>query len=320
VLVYVGKRLAMTVLVMALIMVFLALIVHLVPGDPARKILGQNATPELIEAVNAQMGLDRPVAEQVWDFVSNAVQGDLGRDFYSQIPVTTLVGQSLIDTILLALASLLVSVVVGVPLGVLAARYPNTLLDRALGGLSILFLCGISYVVGLILLLVFSVQLGWLPALGTGELSDPVDYIRHLILPAVALSVIWWGYIARLVRASMLEVLGSSYIRTARAFGFKKRLVFYKYALKNALVPVVGLLGLMIGYTLAGTVFVELIFSRPGLGSLALEAIEVRNWPIIRATVLLYAVFFTFGNLVADLAYRLLDPRIRLERGVDVAV
>lgn len=319
-LVYVGKRLALLVAVLAVIMVFLAVIVHLVPGDPARKILGQNATPELIASVNAQMGLDRPVAAQVWDFVSHAVQGDLGRDFVSQIPVTTLVGQSLIDTVILAFASVVISVVVGIPLGVLAARNPNTLLDRMLGGLSILFLCGLSYVVGLLLLLVFSVQLGWFPALGAGEVADPVDYARHLVLPAISLSVVWWGYIARLVRASLLEVLGAPYIRTARAFGFKERLIFYKYALKNALVPVVGLLGLMIGYTLAGTVFVELIFSRPGLGSLALDAIEARNWPVIRAAVLLYAVFFTFGNLVADLSYRLLDPRIRLERSLEVAL
>jgi peptide/nickel transport system permease protein len=137
------------------------------------------------------------------------------------------------------------------------------------------------------------------------------------VLPALALAIPWWGYLARLVRASMLEVLGSAYIRTARAFGFRERIIFYKYALKNALVPVLALFGLMLGYALAGTVFVELIFSRPGLGSLALAAITERNWPIIRATVLLYAIFFVMANLLADLSYRFVDPRIRVEDGVE---
>jgi peptide/nickel transport system permease protein len=182
-----------------------------------------------------------------------------------------------------------------------------------------LFVSGLPYVVGLLLLLLFAVELHWLPAHEAGSLSHPVDYLRHLILPAITLAIPWIGYLPRLVRASMLEVLGSQHIKTARAFGFRERVIFYKYALKNALVPVVALFGLMLGHSVAGTVYAEWIFGRPGLGSLALDAIGTRNWPIIRAAVLFYALFFVLGNLVSDLSYRLLDPRIRVEEGAAAA-
>jgi peptide/nickel transport system permease protein len=314
---YLVKRGAMAVATIVLIASFLSLLVHLVPGDPARIVLGQHATPALIAQVHQQLGLDKPIPTQVWDFLRGAVHGDFGRDFANQVPVSQLVVNSLPDTAILALTSVILSLLVGLPLGILAASRPNTLLDRALGGFSTLCLSGYAFVVGLTLLLLFSVKLHWLPATGAGSLSDPVGYARHLILPAIALAVVWWGYVSRLVRASLLEVLGSAYIRTARALGFRERLVFYKYALKNALVPVVGLTGLIVGYTLAGTVFVEIIFTRPGLGSLAVQAVDDRNWPIVRATVLVYAVVFIVANLLADLSYRLIDPRIRVERGAE---
>jgi peptide/nickel transport system permease protein len=317
--VYLLKRGAMALATVACITLFLALVVHLVPGDPARVILGQHATPALIAQVDEQLGLNKPIAAQLWAFMSGAAHGDFGTDIVSQVPVSHLLVQALPDTAILTLVSVILTVAVGVPLGIFAASRPNSLLDRALGGFSIVCLSGYSFVVGLALLLIFCVQLQWLPAIGAGDLSDPVGYAEHLILPAIALAVVWWGYISRLVRASLLEVLGSAYIRTARAFGFREGLVFYKYALKNALVPVVGMMGLIVGYTLAGTVFVEEIFNRPGLGSLALQAVSDRNWPVIRATVLVYAVGFIAANLLADLSYRLIDPRIRVEQGLEAA-
>jgi peptide/nickel transport system permease protein len=160
------------------------------------------------------------------------------------------------------------------------------------------------------------VQLDWLPAIGAGSFSDPVDYVKHLILPATALAVTWIGYLGRLVRTSMLEVLGSNYIRTAHAFGLRERLIFYKYGLKNAIIPTVAVLGVGLGNLLGGAVFVEVIFSRPGLGSLIVDAISNRNFPIVRGAVLLVVVLVVTVNLIADLSYRLLDPRIRVERGV----
>jgi len=318
--VYLIKRIAMAVLVIVLVMVLLALLVHLVPGDPAKIILRQRATPQLIAQVRAEMGLNKSILAQVWDFVIGALQGNLGTDFVSQAPVSSLIAQALPDTFILAFTSMILSVLVGVPLGVFVASRPNGLLDRTIGAISMVLISALPYVFSLGLLLIFAVHWHLLPALGTGSPSSPGDYLRHLILPAIALAIPWWGYIPRLVRASMLEVLGSNYIRTARSLGFRERTIFYKYAFKNALVPVAALFGLMLGYSLAGTIYAETIFGRSGLGSLALGAIADRNWPVIRGTVLIYALFYIFGNLVSDLSYRFLDPRIRVEKGVEVPV
>lgn len=313
--IYIVKRLLMAFLVIVFVMAMLASIVHLVPGDPARIILKQQATPELIASVRAQMGLDDPLHVQVWDFIAGAVQGDLGTDFTNQAPVSQLIVAELPDTASLALASVLLSMLFGVPLGVLAARHANTWIDRAIGAFSMGLVSSFSFIAGLGLLLVFAVQLGWVPALGAGEPGDPLDYATRLVLPALALALAWIGYLARFMRASMLEVMGSNYIRAARAFGFRERIIFYRLALKNALAPIVALFGLMLGSSLGGTVYAEWIFSRPGLGSLSIEAINQRNWPVVRGTVLVYAIFFIVGNLLSDLSYRFVDPRIRVEEG-----
>jgi peptide/nickel transport system permease protein len=310
---YVIKRLALTLAVVVLLMVFLGLLVHLVPGDPVRIILGQEANESLSQTVRQEMGLNKPIPTQVWDFVVNAFQGNLGRDFITHLPVTSLVGSALPHTIVLAVAGLGLAIVLGVPLGVYAATRPNTWVDRATAVFSISLITMPAYVAGLFLLVIFSVALPWLPALGAGEFSHPLDYLKHLILPACALAVTWVGYLARLVRTSMLEVLSTNHIRTSYAFGLKERTIFYKYALKNALVPTVAVLGIGLGHLMGGAIFVEVIFSRPGLGRLIFDAISTRNYPIIRGTVLTIALLFVFANLVADLSYRLLDPRIRVE-------
>jgi peptide/nickel transport system permease protein len=310
---YVIKRLALTLVVVVLLMVFLGLLVHLVPGDPVRIILGQEASESLSQSVRQEMGLDEPIRTQVWDFVVNAFQGNLGRDFITHLPVTSLIGSALPHTIVLAVAGLGLAIVLGVPLGVYAATRPNTWVDRATAVFSVSLITMPAYVAGLFLLVIFSLALGWLPAIGAGEFSHPLDYLKHLILPACALAVTWVGYLARLVRASMLEVLSANHIRTAYAFGLEERTIFYKYALKNALVPTVAVLGIGLGHLMGGAIFVEVIFSRPGLGRLIFDAISTRNYPIIRGTVLTIALLFVLANLVADLSYRLLDPRIRVE-------
>jgi peptide/nickel transport system permease protein len=315
---YLVKRLGMALAVILLILLFLVVVVDLVPGDPARIMLRDRATPQLIAMVQHQMGLDQPLPVQVWSFIWGLLHGNLGTDFFSGDPVTTLILQVVPDTVALALSGVFLAILVGVPLGVLVARRPNSPLDRAVGAVSMLLISTLPYVLALGLLLIFAVHWHAFPAIGTGTFSQPGDYLHHLLLPALALAIPWWGYLARLVRASMLEVLGASYIRTAWAFGLRERLVFYKYTLKNALVPVLGLFGMMLGYTLAGTLYVEVIFNRAGLGGLALQAINDRDWPIVRGTVLLYALFFILGNLISDLSYRFLDPRIRVEEGVEV--
>lgn len=317
---YIAKRLGLAVIVVVVIMAMLALLVDLVPGQPARIILGPRATPALIAEINRNMGLDKPVYEQVWDFMWGVVHGNFGLDPFSRSPVASELATPLGDTLVLASVSMVLSVAVGIPLGVIAAVRQGGIVDAIVRGLSVLLLSAPAYVIGLLLLLLLSIKFHVLPALGSGSISSPGVYFKLLIMPAVALSAFWWAYLARLVRSSMLEVLGEGFVRTARAYGLKERVIRYRVALKNALVPITALTGLMVGYILSGTVYVELIFERTGLGSLAISAIGNRDWPVVRAVVLIYGVAFILGNLVADVAYRFLDPRLRLEEQADVFI
>jgi peptide/nickel transport system permease protein len=315
VLAYIAKRLAMSAVVAVLVMVFLSAFVHLVPGDPVRIILGPKASEALSELVREEMGLDDPVPVQVWDFVSGAFRGDLGQDFVSGLPVTELISEALPHTLVLAATALGLAALFGVPLGVLAATRPDSILDRVIAVLSISMITLASYVAGLFLLLLFAVRLGWLPAIGVGSFSDPGDYLKHLVLPATALAVTWVGYLGRLVRASMLEVLGANYIRTAHSFGVPARIVFYKYALKNAIIPTIAVLGVAFGSLMSNAIFVEVIFARPGLGSLIFDSIGDRNFPVVQGGILVVALITVGANLAADLSYRFLDPRIRVGGG-----
>jgi peptide/nickel transport system permease protein len=310
---YLLKRLGMTVLVVLVVMSFLSLLVHLVPGDPVTIVLGTQATASQIALVREEMGFDNPIYVQVWDFVVGALQGDLGRDFLSRTPVTQLILDVMPHTAILAVTSLALASLVGIPLGVFAARHQNSLSDRIIGVVSVSFVAMPSYVVSLLLLVVFAVKLQLFPAVGAGSLTDPVDYAQRLILPSIALALTWIGYVARLVRTSMLSVLGSNYIRTARAFGVPERVIFRKGALKNAIVPTVAVLSSGLANLLGGAVIVEIIFSRPGLGRLTVEAIAERNFPIVQGAVLVIALIYVITNLLADISYRWVDPRIRVE-------
>src|SRR5918996_1398968 len=234
---YLSKRLVMTALVVLVVMIFLSTLVHLVPGDPVEIVLGPRASESLAATVREEMGLDDPIYAQVWSFVSGAFQGDLGRDFLSRTPVSELILEALPHTIVLAVTSLGLATLIGVPLGVYATMRPNSVLDRITALISVSLITMPSYIAGLFLLLLFSLHWNVFPAVGAGDFSAPAEYLEHLALPATALALTWIGYIARLVRTSMLEVLGADYIRTARAFGLRERLVFYKYAPKNAILP-----------------------------------------------------------------------------------
>ena len=294
--------------------VFLSLLVHIVPGDAAKTLLGPRAKPELVERVRAAMDLDKPAHIQVINFVNNVAHGSLGTDVFTGRSINELVGSALPHTIILAISSLGLAVIVGVPLGVFSATHPSSWADRLTTMVSVSFITVPSYVAGLFLLLIFAVRLRALPAIGLGQEGDVVDYLRHLILPSIALALSWVGYLARLVRASLLEVLNEDYIRAARASGLSQRLILYKYALKNAVIPTIAVLGVGIGNLMGGAVFVEIIFARPGMGSLINTAIQTRNYPVVRAGVLVVAVLFILSNLLADLAYTYLDPRIRLDK------
>jgi peptide/nickel transport system permease protein len=304
----------MTILVLLLVIVFLSLLVHIVPGDPAKTLLGPRANPDLIAKTRAAMDLDKSIPVQVGNFVWNVLHGSFGTDIFTGRSINMLVGSALPHTLILAWGSLGLAVLIGLPLGVYSATHPDSWLDRITAIFSISCITIPSYVGGLFLLLLFAVKLRVMPAIGLGKDGDVLDYIKHLILPATALAITWVGYLARLVRASLLEVLNETYIRAAMAAGLSQRLVFYKYALKNALIPTVAVLGVGIGNLMGGAVFVELIFSRPGMGTLIYNAIQSRNYPIVRAGVLVIAFLFVAANLLADLVYTYLDPRIQLDK------
>lgn len=316
---YLLKRLVMTLVVVLAVMVFLSVLVHIVPGDPVTIVLGPQASPDQIKVVRAEMWLDHSVPAQVWHYIAGALHGDLGQDFLSGQPVSHMIAEAIPHTVVLAVVALALAALLGIPLGVFAARHQNSWVDRLLGVVSVGFVAIPSYVLALFLLLVFAVSLHVLPAIGAGSFADPVDYARHLILPACSLGIAWIGYIARLVRTGMLSELGSNYIRSARSLGIGDRITFYKWALKNAIVPTIAVLGTGLGHLLGGAVLIEMIFSRPGLGRLTVEAIEQRNFPIVQGAVLVTALLYVATNLLADLSYRLVDPRIRVEQSAEGA-
>jgi len=309
---YLLKRFLMTMLVLLLVITYLTLVVQIVPGDPAKTLLGPRANEDLIAKVRSAMYLDRSVPEQVGIAVWNVLHGSFGTDVFTGRSINELVGAALPHTLILAWTSLALATLIGLPLGVYSATHPDSWPDRITAVISISFITIPSYVAGLFLLLIFAVQLQLMPAIGLGKEGDALDYIKHLILPTTALAITWVGYLARLVRASLLEVLNQTYIRAAMAAGLPRRLIFYKYALKNAVIPTVAVLGIGMGNLMAGAVFVEIIFSRPGMGTLIYNAIQARNYPIVRAGVLVVALLFVLANLLADVAYTYLDPRIQL--------
>lgn len=309
--IYVLKRIGMTALVVVLVLTFLGSLVHVVPGDPVRTILGPRASPEMVAQVENEMGLNDPVHTQVLDFVVGAAQGDLGRDFVNGVPVTQLIGQVLPHTGILTFAALALAVLIGLPLGVVAATRPNTPLDKVATISSVSLATVPPYVAAVLLMLLLSVHLGWLPAIGSGDFSDPVDYMLRLIMPSLSLAILWIGVFVRLTRTSMLDVLAADYVRTARAYGVPRRRVVYKLALRNAVIPVVAVMGVATGQLIGGAIFVEAIFNRVGVGRLIFDAVAARNFPIVRGGVFVVAVIFVLANLAADISYRYLDPRIR---------
>jgi peptide/nickel transport system permease protein len=280
-------------------------IIHLLPGDPVLAILsGANATAEQERDLRAQLRLDDPLTVQYARFVARAVRGDFGRSIFTGRPVIEEIANQLPSTLELAGTAIVIAVVVGVALGLLAAVRHNTWIDRAamlvaLGGVSMP-----SFWLGLLLILVFSLQLGWLPATGQGGLS-------RLILPAATIGLNYSAVIARLVRSSLLEVLGNAYISTARAKGLSEWVVTLKHALGNALIPVITIIGVQLGNLLAGTIIVETVFSRRGMGRLAVTAVLDKDYPLIQGVVLVSALGYVLTNLLVDLSYSALDPRIR---------
>lgn len=308
---YAIKRLGLAVAIVSLAMALLFCMIYLIPGDPASVALGPRATEAMREALRIKMGLDQPVWTQFWNFFTGAWTGDLGEEVLSGRPVTTVVLEQLPFTLALIAGGISWSVALGIPLGCWAAVNRGSFADRLVGVLSVAVIAVPSFVVAIYALLIFAVTLRWLPAIGAGEPGDIGDQLVHLILPSLAVGLGWVGYIARMVRASMLEVLEASHIRTARAFGLPPGMITYRYALSIAILPTVTLLGVGIGQMLSSAVFAEIVFARPGVGKLVYDAILTRNFPVVTGGVMITTFIFVLLNLVADLIVGALDPRVR---------
>lgn len=304
---FLAKRLLVALPVLLGISVAVFLMMHLVPGDPAKMMLGELAVDkQAIANLRYQLGLDDPLPVQYWRFLKGALRGDLGRSILENQPVARMIWQVLPSTVELTMVGLGIAILLGGILGVTAAVRQNSWVDNASMVVALWGVSMPSFWMGLLLIFLFSLKLGWLPATGQGGLL-------RLIMPAFTLGYMAAAVIARLVRSSMLEVLRQDYVRTARAKGLADRLVIYRHALKNAMIPVVTVLGLQFGALLGGTVVIETVFSRPGIGRLAVTSILSKDFQVTQGTVLMSAVFYTLVNIVVDMSYALLDPRIRYD-------
>jgi len=309
---YIIRRLLATIPVMLVVALFVFLLLHLTPGDPAAIIAGDDATPDEIEGVRRRLGLDRPIWEQFAIYMMNLLRGDLGTSIFSNLPVTTLVMQRLEPSVLLAISTLVVAVVFAIPLGVLAAWKVRSVIDRVVMGFSVLGFALPVFLVGYLMIYLFAIELRWLPVQGYRPLSDGVwDTLRSITLPSLALGMVYMALIARITRASMLEVLSEDYIRTAHAKGVAKPVVLLKHALKNAAVPIVTVIGIGFALLISGVVITETVFNIPGLGRLTVDAILKRDYPIIQGLIIIFAGVKVLVNLIIDISYTFFDPRIR---------
>jgi peptide/nickel transport system permease protein len=287
-------------------------LIHLIPGDPVAVILGPDATMEQMRATRAQLGLDRPLHEQLLAFYGRVLRGDLGRSYFLDRPVTQALWERAEPTALLTLSALLVAVVIGVPSGLIAGAYSGSPWDRVLMFSALLGVCIPGFWLSLNFIYFFAVQLRWLPAGGyTSLFTDPWDALRFMVLPAVSLGFNQSALIARIARSCMLEVLQQDYIRTARAKGLAQGAVVLRHAFRNAMVPVVTVIGITTAILIGGAVVTEIVFNIPGLGRLIISAILRRDYPVVQGVVLVTAAAYVLVNLVVDVLYVWIDPRIR---------
>ena len=309
---YIIRRIIATIPVMAVVGIFVFLLLHLTPGDPAAIIAGDYASPEDIKRIRAKLGLDRPIYIQFGTWVWQLMQGDLGISIFSDLPVSHLIAQRIEPTLALSVATIIMAVLFAVPLGVLAAWRAGTLIDRLSMVIAVFGFSVPVFVIGYLLMYVFAIELKWFPVQGYVSYRDGViPFLRSITLPGVALALLYSALIARITRASVLEVLTEDYIRTARAKGLASSVVLMRHALKNAAVPIVTIIGIGIALLIGGVVVTESVFNIPGLGRLTVDSILRRDYPIIQGIILLFAGVYVFINLLVDIAYTFLDPRIR---------
>lgn len=309
---YVFRRIVTTIPVMAVVALLVFSLLYIAPGDPAAVIAGDQASPEQIAHIRASLGLDRPFLVRFVDWVWRILHGDLGTSIFTNLPVSHMIAQRIEPTLSLMVLTLLLSVAIAIPMGVLAAAKQGTWIDRAIMVLAVLGFSTPVFVIGYVLAYVFALQLNWLPVQGYTPLADGFwPFLQNLILPAFTLGGIYIALIARITRTSMLEVLSQDYIRTARAKGLGFGTVLFVHALKNAAVPITTVIGLGVALLIGGAVVTESVFAIPGLGRLTVDAILRRDYPVIQGVVLLFSFAYVLVNLIVDLLYTLFDPRIR---------
>lgn len=288
------------------------LLIHLTPGDPVLAILGPYATADSINELRRSLGLDLPLYVQYGRFIGSLMRGDLGRSLVTNQPVLLEVLRPFPYTLQLAFSGIFLAIILGIPIGIISAIRRNTFLDYFVRGASISGISVPAFFLAIILLLIFSYKLGWLPIIGAGDPSSWRSLLSHLVLPASTLGISMSVVTMRLTRSCMLEVLSQDYIRTARAKGLAEKTVILVHALKNALLPVVTVVGIQMGHLLGGAIVVETVFARQGVGKLLMDAIVARDYPQVQATVLLFGFSVIIINLIVDITYRFLDPRIKL--------
>ena len=306
------RRLLSMLPVMGIVAICVFLLLHLAPGDPAAIIAGENATPENIARINAQLGLDQPVWKQFLVWVGALLQGDLGSSMFWGDPVTSLIGQRAEPTISLAICTLLVAVFLAIAMGVLAAFKAGSWIDRLVMGFAVLGFSVPVFVVGYVLIFVFAINLKWLPVQGYTPIAEGVlPWLRNLVLPSVALGMAYVALIARITRTTMLDVLAEDYMRTAKAKGVATRQMLFRHALKNAAVPIATIIGNGVALLIGGVVITETVFNIPGVGRLVVDAIARRDYPIIQGVIMVFSGVYVLVNLLVDLSYTFFDPRVR---------
>jgi peptide/nickel transport system permease protein len=309
---YLLRRVLAAVPVMGVVALFVFLLLRLTPGDPAAILAGDNATPEQLERIRVSLGLHEPIYVQFFTWINKLLHGDLGVSLISNVPVLTMIGQRIEPSISIALSTIILSILIAVPLGVIAAWKHGTCIDRFVMALSVLGFSVPVFVIGYLLIEIFAIDLRWLPVQGFKSISSGLGpFVERLILPTLTLSFIYVALIARMTRASMLNVMNEDYIRTARAKGIGEMAVLLRHGLRNAAVPVITVIGTGFALLISGVVVTESVFNLPGIGRLTVDAVLARDYPVIQAMILLTSLIYVTVNLLIDVAYTLLDPRIR---------
>jgi ABC-type dipeptide/oligopeptide/nickel transport system permease component len=307
------RRLLLAIPTLFVVVTIIFLLVRVIPGDPARAALGDNATEEAVNQLREQLGLNEPIWRQYLNYMADLLRGDLGTTLITRDPAWEQIRFVLPHSVELTLAALVISLAIGIPIGIATAVKQNTPIDYIGRIISLAGLSLPAFYLGLLLMYFFSARLGWFPAIGAGDFSDPADNLKRLVLPAVSLGLIEMAYVARMTRSAMLNVLSDDYVRTARAKGLTERIVLFKHAFRAGLVPIVSLIGIFVIGLIGSSVLTEEVFARPGLGRLMIGAAGQRDYTLLQAIMVIYAFIIIIVNIVVDLIYTVVDPRVRYD-------